>query len=978
MDLFTTAFTAYLLNHAKAYYTSSKSQPSPGVMPLPRGICKLLYTLCKIRGQKVISHLLKNEAKFIEPMIDALEQWSLYEPSASADNLGNHGFMAWEERYIMLLWLSHLMLTPFDLDSVASDSVRHSGDIYFPTELPHNTPPIARRLVNLTGSYLASVSKERDAAVDLLVRLVLRNDMLRIPLHTGIIAGFVSALDGTQLLSQPISLQGVISILSFLAKFIGSAQFILVRPLFDVMRGLLEAIRLGLSPSSEISVNSPLARMAMIKVNLALALASHKMITSSISDDANLAEISLENVLLYLFEALKDKETSVRIAASKALSVIAVRIGPDRASVIAEELLSDLAHDTRGLGNPKRAEDLPPDNPFSRGAEELFTLPNLDVDSELHFQVLGVLESYEIDFDSANATNWHGLILTLAQLVFRGSMPLHLTHQAIRSFSRALRFEQRTALGASIGANVRDAACFGFWSLARRHTTAELTDRQHFDHGQYKEWPLQGMANDLVVAASLDPVGNIRRGASAALQEMVGRHPNTIRHAIELIQIIDYHAIALRSSAMTIVAIRVSNLDVNYQRNVLKGFLGWRACGSQDVPSRRKAAEGMGLLAASCVPGNASITAECLYRCLLGTPMRQVDHRHGLLLACAEVVLALRDVESELIKTRLKLAQVWDERNVSRMPVNGHTNELLRYKYRNLMKLDPHDLQQLPDFDAAQFENVRHLIVAIEHDMGTALRSDVICEAACWLISSLAYTWSLPLIRKAGFITHEDCCLEIVEFSLQRTNSAHAASEAAYNLFPHIDPKIREQLAIKWSNHLHANTTSKPGIVAALGALFPHMHGDENRSSRPVGTPLSDLDSRIVDILLDKTQKENTIELRCCALNTLKQRLLPVWSERIITDVEHLTTKLFDCLHACLSDYTIDQRGDIGSLVRLEAIDVVDAILEKNLLREEMRLSLARRLCGLAAEKLDRIRLRAFNALQSNWALFGDEDRPFQ
>lgn len=937
MDLLTTAFTAYLLNHAKAYYTSSKSQPSPGVMPLPRGICKLLYTLCKIRGQKVISHLLKNEAKFIEPMIDALEQWSLYEPSASADNLGNHGFMAWEERYIMLLWLSHLMLTPFDLDSVASDSVGHSGDIYFPTELPHNTPPIARRLVNLTGSYLASVSKERDAAVDLLVRLVLRNDMLRIPLHTGIIAGFVSALDGTQLLSQPISLQGVISILSFLAKFIGSAQFILVRPLFDVMRGLLETIRLGLSPSSEISVNSPLARMAMIKVNRALALASYKMITSSINDDANLAEMSLENVLLYLFEALKDKETSVRIAASKALSVIAVRLGPDRASVIAEELLSDLAHDARGLGNPKRAEDLPPDNPISRGAEELFALPNLDVDSELQFQVLGVLESFEIDFDSANATNWHGLILTLAQLVFRGSMPLHLTHQAIQSFSRALRFEQRTALGASIGANVRDAACFGFWSLARRHTTAELTDRQHFDHGQYKEWPLQGMANDLVVAASLDPVGNIRRGASAALQEMVGRHPNTIRHAIELIQIIDYHAIALRSSAMTIVAIRVSNLDVNYQRNVLKGFLDWRACGSQDVPSRRKAAEGMGLLAASCVPGNASITAECLYRHLLGTPVRHIDHRHGLLLACAEVVLALRDVES---------------------------------------KLDLHDLQQLPGFDAAQFENVRHLIVPNEHGMGTALRSDVICEAACWLISALAYTWSLPLIRKAGFITHEDCCLEIVELSLHRTNSAHAASEAAYNLFPHIDSKIREQLAIKWSNHLHASTISKPGIVAALGALFPHMNGDEPRSFCP--TPISDLGSMIIELLLDKTQQENTIELRCCALNTLKQRLLPVWSERIITDVEHLTTKLFDCLHACLSDYTIDQRGDIGSLVRLEAIDVVDAILEKNLLREEMRLSLARRLCGLAAEKLDRIRLRAFNALQSNWALFGDEDRPFQ
>lgn len=54
------------------------------------------------------------------------------------------------------------------------------------------------------------------------------------------------------------------------------------------------------------------------------------------------------------------------------------------------------------------------------------------------------------------------------------------------------------------------------------------------------------MAVQLLLSACLDPAGNIRRGSSAALQELIGRHPNQVTEGIAIVQIVDYQAVGLR------------------------------------------------------------------------------------------------------------------------------------------------------------------------------------------------------------------------------------------------------------------------------------------------------------------------------------------------------------------------------------------------------------------------------------------------
>ena len=89
-----------------------------------------------------------------------------------------------------------------------------------------------------------------------------------------------------------------------------------------------------------------------------------------------------------------------------------------------------------------------------------------------------------------------------------------------------------------------------------------------------------------------------------------------------------------------------------------------------------------------------------------------------------------------------------------------------------------------------------------------------------------------------------------------------------------------------------------------------------------------------------------------------------------------MTGDLMKALIVSLDDYTTDQRGDVGSLVRIAAVDAVSTVLKKNLLKLPDRQILAAKICGLAVEKLDKVRWRAWSCLQSNWHVFAMGSKP--
>jgi len=207
-----------------------------------------------------------------------------------------------------------------------------------------------------------------------------------------------------------------------------------------------------------------------------------------------------------------------------------------------------------------------------------------------------------------------------------------------------IEFEQRSTTGNSVGSNVRDAANFGLWSLVRRYTTQELTTNCSTESlttiiQDGAPSTLQTTAGKLLVAACLDPAGNVRRGSSAALQELVGRHPNMIHEGIPLVQAVDFHAVGLRSRAMIGVAVSAAVLGPMYRDALMEGLFGWRGLNAPDATSRNFAATAVGKLSGLNQCTSAMILAMSIAGKLEERQYQGTEERHGLVQSLS-VILA--------------------------------------------------------------------------------------------------------------------------------------------------------------------------------------------------------------------------------------------------------------------------------------------------------------------------------------------------
>ena len=616
-----TAFLATLSDIAERQVIDSERIAA---IPVWRAICVLLYTLCKVRGYKVIVRFFNNEPKYLEPMLATYNVMNT--PGSRDGDPGAIGVLqsSWEERYIVLLWLSHLMLTPFDLSSISSE--RPTSKVLEFTRvnrpiIPTDVPWIASHAVSLSICQLAESSKVREAARVLLVRVALRPDMEKFNLFKILLSWVLSSLAAPtcEAIFNDISpLYASIGLLAFLEGLTATADTAIISPFIGVIFETVHAIASTDNKSTNNVNSSALTRKLIIKnlrsVTIHLQNPSYLAVMERPSAKYSADEV-VEEVIDHLLASLADKDTPVRYAASKALSIITAKLDPAMAADIVEAIVGSLEENV-----------IWDDTSTGR------TISNYEKDNMAPEILLR-------NVTAVNALRWHGLVLTLSQLLFRRSPPPAQLPIILNALVFALSFEQRSTTGSSIGTSVRDAACFGMWAIARRYTTQELqaVDTSAIQAGSghgVSTSILQVLANELIVAATLDSAGNIRRGASAALQEMIGRHPDTIEQGIAVVQVVDYHAVALRSKAMIEVSIAASTLSNTYWLVILDGLLTWRGAGSPDAQSRRDTATAIGHLSES----RSNVVLKRVRQALRSTKDSQIEERHALLLCLAAIV----------------------------------------------------------------------------------------------------------------------------------------------------------------------------------------------------------------------------------------------------------------------------------------------------------------------------------------------------
>jgi tubulin-specific chaperone D len=838
------------------------------IIPTSAAICKILYMLSKVRGDKVIVRLLNNEPKYLEPMIQAVERISTELATSDFDDLLI--VKPWEERYILFLWLSHLLLAPFDLATISSAEYFEQLPLESSLILPTHLPSIAKRIVALCGTYIGAATREQIGAASLLVRVCIRPDMRKIGLHECVMQWLMGKLkESTE--STVESFHRGLGCLKFFNRLVSAGS---PDEIGDLLLEIYETCQLVLADERFQSLHSSaIALKLIIKIFRNIAIKSLHTEIVGLEPDLLLSEL-----IEFLLQSLSNSDSVVRISASKSLSLITQQLDANTSEDVIDAILESFKENI-------------------------------------------IYKDKVVDFSAVNALLWHGLTLTLSHLLYRRAVSPDRLPDVLATLFLALSFEQRSVTGSSVGTNVRDAANFGIWAIARRYRTEELlkVETRVFDASEahvHATSVIQILAVELIKSACLDPAGNVRRGSSAALQELIGRHPQTVREGIALTQTVDYHVVALLRNSIKAAA-SVASLDALYWYGVLDACMGWRGIGSNEENTRNLLKEASFLLSGKNRPLSNVAMLERVSLRIRKLPKHDLEEWHGLVRMASGIL------------RRIRLAG----------PNEKESSSLLQYA-ENPRMIVPTEKQTYLS------RSTRSLSLSIA-------TLDWIYEL-CNAIKALP-----PTTRRFGSLI--DCmeyCLRRFEgeeldsqyWALELANSQYEIP-STYNVVLSIvafdDSFIARArswiLEISQSGHQNRS----PGLVLGLGACYGYLQ-DHNF-----------IMDHTIDILAGRCTTNVEVDARVTALTSIRF-VVDSFEIDLEQSNELALPGIVKGVLAGLTDYTITERGDVGSKVRIAALRTLRRLIETQTLPEDLKTDLATTAIPLCLEKLDRVREAAW------------------
>lgn len=370
---------------------------------------RYLFLVVSVRGYKIVLQNLPHEVSDLEKVLKMLEE----------QNESDHD--SWETRYCLLLWLSIIVIIPFDMCKL--DGTMH---IECKTTL--------QRLVDVVMTYLSSGDACRDMATVLASRLFTRSDVKES--HLPIFLDWVKLKISDEKATRWERLGAMSSIAAIFkaAKREDAQKFV---------EEIFECLKLSKCKSDSLRLTRKYymkivqrAGLTLLKVRIAawrydrgtrsleqnlLSTEPHKIETKYVQiaeeyDD----EIPplLEDIIQELIEGLKDTDIIVRYSAAKGVGRITGRL-------------------SKTYGN------------------------------EVVNAVLSMLSPEEND----NA--WHGGCLALAELGRRGLLLSENLPLVVPAVIKALVYDEPKGY-TSVGSHIRDAACYVCWSFARAFSTNDI------------------------------------------------------------------------------------------------------------------------------------------------------------------------------------------------------------------------------------------------------------------------------------------------------------------------------------------------------------------------------------------------------------------------------------------------------------------------------------------------------------------------
>ena len=505
-------------------------------------------------------------------------------------------------------------------------------------------------------------------------------------------------------------------------------------------------------------------------------------------------------------------------------------------------------------------------------------------------------------------STWHGACLALAELARRGLLLPNRLVEAVPRCMDALIYDVRRGAH-SIGAHVRDAAAYVCWAFARA-----------YEPGVFEPFVDQ-LAPRLLMISCFDREVNCRRAASAAFQEAVGRL-GKFPHGIDIVTVADYFSLGSRTRAALTVAPFICQFE-EYRRSLLEHVLDTKLT-HWELATRQlatKTIRALGNLDPQWI-GDVGIKTV-----LLRATSSDLSTRHGAVLSIGEMLLV-----TQRAKTKLE-----DD----------------------------------------CFERVADLVQSMEREkMYKGKGGEIMRGATCRLIECvfLCCDENHKIDSKAT-----DAFVYFAEESLQCCNGdVQAAASDAIAAFTETNYASRgsHRAHCLLLRHAEIVVNDLVGVVRRGSALvlggFPVTSLLAAKNSEDKSATLR----AVITALSVATKPEEDVEMRdaetrvnaTISLSELSVKLMCAECHDIDDDdIAFVSDTAIATLLGCLCDYSVDNRGDVGSWVRESAMKcfpvLVAALQMRNALAADQSQNIMTALLKQAFEKIDRIRCQALVTL---------------
>lgn len=865
----------------------------------PHFIFEIVYSLCKIRGSKTILKFFPHEAADLEPCFYYLQ------------SINNSTL--WQSQYIMLIWLSMIVLVPFDLDTIDS-----AGNLI-------------QAILNHCKQFLEHTGKPREGAGITIAKLLTRPDIINRGLLEEFLEWSISLFKTDQEFLKLGSLYTIVQIFTHgtrlellrhiktTSTFLDSGQSnnTFLRQFKVKLAGRIAMTQLKPTVATwrySRGSRSLLANLATINSSCKMftnaastiikAYSSDPVIESSGMDEEVQFEV-LETAIDTLLTGLRDRDNIVRWSAAKAIGRITGRLDKDMGDEIVGQVL------------------------------ELFK---------------------PTESDSA----WHGGCLALAELARRGLLLPERLSEVFPLLYEALLYDRKHG-NHSIGAHVRDAACYLAWSFARAYAPEEMQSHLH------------GLARHLIIVALFDREVNCRRAASAAFQEHVGRQ-GSFPNGIEILTEADYFTLGNRNHAYLHVTCFIAQFP-DYLHFMINHLLEQKLK-HWDIIIRQLTGCALSVLAPFAPDYYITTVLPKLLHMAFDA---NLIYRHGSILGVAEALLGLagKSGENNDPKTIEKiiykhsgnyyLLKPQDDINENDKAILKDSDNHRYFKeiYRKLQQTN--NLAKIPNAIMGQ---IKEVVPSIEKKRlyrgkgGQIIRIAVCRYLECLSKARISLTTSqilkiqetlnecishnAPEVQEAGNSAFREVSQvyhnSIGESLAKCTFEAHLIALKAFSASKDIPASATRGAALAFGCFSYNLLRINPEELIKTLIQSTKIRGNETDDPETRRNATNSL-GQIVLTILEKPENTNPDNIQ------FEDRV------KLMDFDEKLIEKILECLFECSQDYSNDKRGDVGSWIRMACMhSLLDISQSSYVLTEQMWEKVFCVLLRQLVEKIDRLR----------------------